>query len=463
MIDRYIIITAFILLGLIGCVVTIFKPRISLKFLIVFSLLIVGPIQFFIPELTYLRWTTQLLGIFLVCLGFILIPVHKPTFVPTSIKFIGLFLLCMIVSVLINGNYTDFVYDTKNYIAFLCIPLLSLTIADDDFPDFIFKFYEILAIVQVPFAVVQYFFFNKVSMHMPGDIVSGTFGGVKQGLGGPNSELSIFMMCYIFFILLRWVYGNAGIVKTTLLVLYSSIPILLSHSKAIVLFIFVSYLVLLPIFFSKKKIQTIAVSIMLFLFLTAVGLYHYNSRWSYTSKEFVAKDFSSYVDQSIGYNLESKNKRELTRLTALSFWFDNHDFSLNPIETLLGHGVGSSKITGVHIGSLVTSGEFKGYTLSITSCPKLLWEIGMVGTFCFIFIFVSTFIASIKVARRTSNTDLKCFSYICMLFSVISIIMLFYRNSFFSTQAFSALTMVHIGFVTSQSAWKPSKEYESNV
>jgi hypothetical protein len=97
---------------------------------------------------------------------------------------------------------------------------------------------------------------------------------------------------------------------------------------------------------------------------------------------------------------------ELTRWTALTFWLKEH-VRANPINTLIGHGVGASRENSAGLVSTETLAEkrYTGLRIGYTALSALLWDTGVIGLITVLGMFASAFFTAGRLARHYRGKD----------------------------------------------------------
>jgi hypothetical protein len=89
----------------------------------------------------------------------------------------------------------------------------------------------------------------------------------------------------------------------------------------------------------------------------------------------------------------------------------------DPIGLLIGHGLGSAHIAKGHIDL-----HYFHYGVGLTAASTLLWELGILGTGLFLFVFISAWRCSNKLQKHTTDpkvrADMKAMQVAILLFSI---------------------------------------------
>src|SRR5690606_5031324 len=85
------------------------------------------------------------------------------------------------------------------------------------------------------------------------------------------------------------------------------------------------------------------------------------------------------------------------RWTALTFWWQRQKFA-SPLETLVGHGPGSSRVEedGLDLAHTLAERRYGGRQIGYTAVAALLWDVGVLG----LLLVLGLFWAGWRQARR---------------------------------------------------------------
>lgn len=176
-------------------------------------------------------------------------------------------------------------------------------------------------------------------------------------------------------------------------------------------------------------------------------LYYKSEAKSYGAER--NESLSEYVNKSIKYNTTTTGERkELTRLSAVTFWLDQHSITKDPWHFLFGHGLGSTKDTGISLGYIAAQNKYRGLRLGMTALTSLLWDLGVVGTATFILLLLrSYFLAARLKSQRQLSARHQAFMEGAQIGILFVLLTLPYQLAVFNIPAFSAYTMFLIGYI----------------
>jgi hypothetical protein len=111
------------------------------------------------------------------------------------------------------------------------------------------------------------------------------------------------------------------------------------------------------------------------------------------------------IDQSGGYffDTEAINYRtgEVSRAASLALWIN--DPVPGALERLVGYGPGASA-TGANTGKGVVAARYGILSINATVIAQLLWDVGLVGTFSYLTIFVFGCFTALRYVKRGGSS-----------------------------------------------------------
>lgn len=313
-----------------------------------------------------------------------------------------------------------------------------------------------LSVFQTFVAAIQVYLWHGQPFF--GDKLGGAFGNSL----GSGALLSVFQLSHILVILglvkqrcLKPVFGVS-------LMIWVFTPLLWTHAKAMVLLMPVGLLV---VFWSEIKqrpiyaLRFIGLGLALTVFLALQ--YYVEDQYYRPNPEGAPDSFGLFVDQSLGYAvLPGDSGGGLNRGSGLIYWWEKHGLLRNPLETLVGHGMGAAKEQGVVQGHLLSDPNYgrpgmgKGFS-------RLLWELGVFGVIGFVGVLVTT---STAAARLSNDIRIPAIhrGFLSGYSAVIAmlVIQLFWRSDFVESVTFGTFVMFALGHVffwkrvTSAEGWK---------
>jgi hypothetical protein len=268
----------------------------------------------------------------------------------------------------------------------------------------------LIALLQLPFAAHQYLYLvpQRVGLGggiVPVDIVAGTFGATLFG-GGANAVLAAFQIVIVGWLLALWKNGSMSAVTAFVGSLLLLSPLLVIQAKVAVLYLPLMFLVLFYREIAVRPLRFLLVGAgmagMVAALMTALILTNPMGRfetWSDLVEWVVARQTAGIEERQDQYN-------QLSRVTALTFWAEQH-VTANPAHTLLGHGLGASREPegGMDVAPTLAQQRYAGLGIGHTAIAALLWETGLIGTLLVLGMFASAFLTAGRLARYYRGQD----------------------------------------------------------
>lgn len=315
--------------------------------------------------------------------------------VPLPLNFFFLFLFCAALGSAYSMQPAEIVAAGKYYFQEWAIPFLIFLLVGSE------KTVRALALAFLALALLQPAFAGLQQLALSGRAFSGDWIGGSFGTrAGGGAILSLFLLTQLVVVLTLVRHGILRIWQGVAAVLWISVPLLWTHAKAIVLMLPVG---VLAVYLRdlRSRPAAAAAGLVFAMLGTAVIAYSYFSvaEQYRTNPEYAPETFSEFVEGSLNYAILDTGKMELNRGTAVAHWFTMHSFARNPLETLVGHGIGSAKEGGVVVGHLHAHPEYGRPGMDYTALSRLLWEVGIVGAIAFTGIFVSAILAAGRLSK----------------------------------------------------------------
>lgn len=408
------ILTAFIVgTGLL------FFPVLLLVIVLLGGIVFSGLAEMYMPVLRHIRWAVVLGAVALAVISLLkLMGTKRPTaYAGSKIKqasnthagllifWFGMLLLLSLFSGLLNtGLSIETLVGLKGYfqVAGILLAFYYLGLSRKLTNQFFLALIP-LALLQVPFALHQYFVLlptrmtqaaAKIGVVAP-DVVVGTFIGTVGG-GGGNAILASLQVVAIVFMLALWRQGLMRLGTAILLSLICVVPVILNESKITFVmlpltlgWVFRDYLIKHTMKFVAGVMIVVLLLIGLFLFYAALP----RAQGKFTPEQ--------YFENAIRYNIGSQGYGvlALNRNTVYPFWMDRHGLE-NITETLIGHGPGSSIEGNSGMSRKTLAGQYyPGVGIGLTAGSALLWELGLLGLLAVLALHWAAFVQAGKLAR----------------------------------------------------------------
>jgi hypothetical protein len=261
-----------------------------------------------------------------------------------------------------------------------------------------------IAFLQLPFAVHQYLVLVPRRQGMgegvvPVDIVAGTFGGSVTG-GGANAVLAAFLMIVIACLLGLWKHRTLSGMKLVITLPILLSPLLVNEAKITAIYLPLVFALLFYRDLIARPLRFIgaggAMLALLAVVMTALTLAHPSGRLT---------SWTELVELTLERQTATVSERrgqfsELSRWTALTFWADQHRTE-NPVYTVIGHGLGASRVqeSGLLLADTLAETRYGGLQLGYTAFSALLWDTGIAGLACILAMMWAAF----RTAGRLSD------------------------------------------------------------
>jgi len=279
-----------------------------------------------------------------------------------------------------------------------------------------------LSMLQLPVVLWQRFI--KYATSLSGDPMGGTLGVSTSGV------LSIYLVVIISFLIAFYFKEEISLQAFLLSIAAAFIPITLNETKISFILLPISFI--FPALFIKAKRKTIfRVSLVVVIFIGSFfvlkGIYNYfqQKRWGYGIETFVM----------MPGRLETYSRN---RLDPIKYSFTNA--IKDPRFIFFGRGAGnvSEGFTKKLDGKYVQEGKY--YGVGGVSFPKLIWEIGIMGTALFFLFPFFIFLDAAGLSKK--NRFLGAFSLGMLSFTV------FFSLSMFYTFTIDSNLLMYLFFLT---------------
>jgi len=429
-------------------------------FVMVSGLVITGLCQLYVPQLKYVRYVVPLASMPLLLHGVVDYftswsrTQNEP--MPAIMKWALAFAVACMVSVLISlSDPAVALVGLKGYFQmwglFLSVVYLRW---NQLFTKNLAWGLFLIALLQLPFVAHEYLVLvpKRVGLGggiVPVDIVAGTFGAILEA-GGANAVLAAYQCIVVACLLALWKNGALSGFKAAVFSLALLSPMAVNQAKITALYVPLVFIVVFHRDIAVKPLKFIvagASTVGLLAILMAALVVGSNS-----SKIKNSADLVNFVitQQTADVAQREGQYSELSRWTALTFWAKEH-VRLNPINTLLGHGVGASRENagGLDITDTLAEKHYAGLRIGYTALSALLWDTGLVGLMTVLGMFTAAFFTAGKLARYYRGRD----NFRTGLFEglqagmAVLTLSLAHKDFFINHLPYQAFTYLVIGFI----------------
>jgi hypothetical protein len=304
------------------------------------------------------------------------------------------------------------------------------------------KFFVVVALFQLPWALYELIrlvpiregFKYSYPGLVPIDVVAGTFGA-NMTMGGANSEMAIFLIIVLAFLLARLREKTISLGKVLLLAPFVLLPLFLGETKIVVLLLPLMFLTLYRRELLARPHFALA-GLVLGALLTVAAVYAY--------VEIRKMPLDKLVDETLSYNLYEMGHglNKLNRTTVLTFWAERQGLD-DPPGMLLGHGLGTAHdATGGQIAQ-----RYPGFGIGLTTVSAVLWEQGLIGAGLLFAMLIFAWRTAGKLWRSAlvplAKADAAAIQAALPLFAAY----LFYRNGLIELMSFQIVFWGLLGYM----------------
>ncbi|WP_066331844.1 hypothetical protein [Azohydromonas lata] len=380
-------------LGLLALVGLFIVPsRLAFWTIFVVSMVIVGPVMYF-GKLDSARWGPPLLALamYIPLVAFIFKP-RKPTVQPGWPLWVFVMVMFLIVAgcstAMSSPRLGEVVVASRTYMAFWSVALAVGVgmLAPRDML-LAWKALLVVAIIQLPVAVYQYFVVAKASSRLsPWDAVVGTFPGNIEG-GGASHGMGIFLLVAMAAVLTLWRAKriNRYFAAAVMVGILGSLA--LSEVKAAVLLVPAVFVLLFYRELLRRPMLSfgalLASVVLMGALFTVYATTFYAGRGMTLSGKMPTSPLQSIENQ---LNPEEVHTRDtgkgvvVSRAARMADWWSRSVRYGDPFHAMLGYGIGATQTSSIGMGELV---PMFPYPLDMTGTTILLWETGALGHLLF--------------------------------------------------------------------------------
>ena len=380
------------LLGLYG-VFFILSAPVGWTVWIIFwvAFLISGPSAYFL-RFTQLQWLTVLVSaaLLLPMLSYLLSSKTRisSATISSNLLWPGIFLLLLAFSTVISDpKFSDFVNASRHYLLMWPIMLVFMFgLVRQEMLVQLWRALMIVAILQFPMAIYQYFFVAlKSARSSRWDAVIGTFHGNMEG-GGDSAAMAIMLLIAMLLAIALWRGGKLHGVWMALVLISGLGTLALAEVKASVMLL----PVVIGLYYRKELLQRPIEAIVVVvgaILLVGTLLFGYETL-HYENIPAAGKNQATSTYDRIKRAIDPENEtaQGLGRVAHFVKWWDINVKSGDVHHSLFGYGMAATSASRFGVGELAN--RFP-YVLNKTSTLVLLWETGILGHLAFLLILLS--------------------------------------------------------------------------
>lgn len=427
-------------------------------FVVTSGLILVGVMQLY-ASVKYARYVVPLVAAFLLLHAFMerLTQRTGPSREPVAeiVWWSLAFMLFTALSTIVNwAGVGNAIVGLKGYFqVWTLFASLVLIRWDDRFVDTLPRAMLAIAFVQLPFVLHEYFVIAPRREALgpgivPVDIVAGTFGANELG-GGANAALTVFLFCVIACLLGIWKHGalrTRALLGLTLVLIF---PVFINETKISAIYL----PMVIGIVFYRDIIErpgrfiamgSVALGVLAAL-LTALALFQPSGKiksWEDLIMFTIERQTASAEERGSQYS-------ELSRVTALTFWAEQHVHA-NPANTLFGHGLGASRVqeSGLDLGTSLAESKYGGMQIGYTAVSAMLWDTGLIGCGAVFGMFFAAFRTAGRLARFYVDRPVRAGIFDGLRAAVaILALSLFHKDFFVFHIPFQTLVLLLLGYL----------------
>lgn len=307
----------------------------------------------------------------------------------------------------------------------------------------IFKILYVYLFINVILSTYQYFI-QKLGQ----DYIGGSFGTLK----GCNAYMNIYLVILFAYYFVMFQNKKASLRKFLLVLVMSLYIAAISELKIFYLEIIV--IIILSFILAKPNKRTIILVI-----LSLIGVYiAINLLYMIYPgfKDFFTLDGMLNYSNGGGYS----NEDNINRTTALGSITDL--FLDSPSKVLFGIGMGSAEVSQFSAFNSDFYIRYQYLAYDWFSHAFMLLENGYVGFILYTLFFIAIFLGTVKINRRTHNTNRPIYMVIEIL-ACICILLMWYNSSLRMESAYLLYIVLTIPFVLYKDFDKNTKKLTDNI
>jgi hypothetical protein len=279
------------------------------------------------------------------------------------------------------------------------------------------------------------------------DSVVGTFGGSMEG-GGYGAVLGLYA-CILFVGL--FAFQRAGLIKRFDLFWMLGLlvpPLLLTEVKAVFIYLPIGFAFLYRDVLKTRPLAFVSGALLVLSFGMILLIGYQLIHWSGDKGESFTDNVTHYFGYSFGDKFEGKEATvygRMTRREVLEFWWDKHGTD-EILTTLIGHGLGASRTSGLDTGHIAK--KYAPLQIDLSALSTLLWDVGVIGVLA---VLMTLFLGYVQAGRLAGSLQLEAWQRAvaaCLqIMFVWTAINLGYDRSVTTAAPMTFILMVSLGLV----------------
>lgn len=253
-----------------------------------------------------------------------------------------------------------------------------------------------MALLQPPVAFYQRFVEFAARMHT-GDPVRGTLT--------TSSVLSLFMIAAIAGVVVLYVRGRLRLMQMLLLAAFLFAPTTINETKAT--FVLLPVVLLLPPLLMRGKTRLLRRMLPLLAFgalgtMTFISVYNYFTQYQQYGVPLTEFFSSDALRKYVYTGAANTEQPYIGRFDSIEIALEHT--STDPVKLAFGYGAGNVSESFLPQFNGRYSDYFKRFGVDQTQITQFLWEIGLVGTGAFFFLYYAILRDALLLARSKDPT-----------------------------------------------------------
>lgn len=296
----------------------------------------------------------------------------------------------------------------------------------------------VFMVIQIPVVAYQHFFLISARGW---DGVSGTFGW------GMSAIMVIFSLGTLMFVLARWSRGLTSMPVVLGVGFCVIIVILLGEVKASLFWMPLGMLWVLRRRVMRNVIAFATFACLILAFTAGTYAAYKAMYWKEGAKhdDTIAEKLEYIGSYVVDPNNINYRTGEVSRGASMALWY--HDSVSATKERLIGFGPGASAISS-STGLGVVAMRYRPLGIAATALATLLWDVGVLGTLCYMALLASGILAGVRFVKR-GNASPAMLSVVDASVGVLALLFstIFYNRALIDEPTVQLLCFLSLGWI----------------
>lgn len=430
----------------VSFVVLAASPLVIVWMMMILVYLVVGQLTFF-AGISQAAWLPYL-ALLLIALKFLMEQFSSTRTASNSRAksslpvFLLLFVLFFFASAYLNrSGLSSTAVAAKNYVFpwFLTLLVWQCIKSPEDLRS-LWRFMLWLVVIQVPFALVQHFYFAKQS-GASWDAVVGTFGG-NFLRGGASGAMAVFIAFALLLAAALYRSKQLKFIGLILLWVAGLTTVALAEVKVFFLILPIGLILLFRRELIAKPVRSLFVGSVLSLLLLGLG-WLYQQTYSETIRG--VDTAAGLLEYSVGAEKDPYFFNPITKETsrASAIWLWNRHNRIDDHRYFIGYGAAASRASAT-LGQGAAAKKYP-FTLTTSSASTILWDGGVVALMLFGSCLLAAGLGSFRLAKQMplfENATLETLGVACL----VSVPLLFYNRDAIDNASMQTLLAFFFGY-----------------